>query len=233
MARTTPQRRLGVIVPSSNTVVEDAMRAHMPDAVALHVSRFHVVTISDGRQSRAQFEQDAMLAAAAALADAKVDHILWAGTAASWLGEAHDRTFVEAVREQLGLPATTAVTAIRRRLAALGVRRIGLVTPYVADLEARIIANFAGLGLETAASERLDITINTAYAQVDEVTLTAMVDRVAAAGPEAIVILCTNLAGDRVARLATQRLGIPVLDSVEVAFADALHFLSGSNGPHV
>lgn len=228
MAGRASRHRLGVIVPSSNTVVEDAMRSIVPTEIGLHVARFRVVTISAEPASRAQFEQAGMLAAAESLAEARVDHILWAGTAASWLGAAHDRAFIDAIRERFSLPATTAVTALRQRIASLGARRIGLVTPYVADLEARIIANFAAEGLETVASARLDLTVNTDYAAVGEATIEGMVNDVARAGPDAIVIVCTNLAGVAVAQAATGRLGLPVLDSVAVAFEEAVNALRGT-----
>ena len=38
--------------------------------------------------------------------------------------------------------------ALNEVLAATGVKRFGLVTPYIAPVQARIIANYAALGIE-------------------------------------------------------------------------------------
>jgi len=80
--------RLGFLTPSSNTVLEPlstAMVAEMP-GVTLHFSRFRVIEIALSGAATAQFDDAAVLQAAALLADARVDAIAWSGTSASWLG---------------------------------------------------------------------------------------------------------------------------------------------------
>ena len=81
-------RRLGVLVPSSNTVVELETAKLLPEdgSVTMHVSRLRVVSIASDDGSLAQFAADKVVAAAELLADAEVETILWNGTAASWLG---------------------------------------------------------------------------------------------------------------------------------------------------
>ena len=123
--------RIGLLIPSSNTVVEpEATRLISQDeSVSLHFSRLPVTTISADSASTRQFEMEAMLQAALLLADAKVDRIAWAGTAASWLGTERDEEFVRALESRCGIAATTSVIAINRRLVKTGARRLGLVTP--------------------------------------------------------------------------------------------------------
>ena len=212
-------KRLGMLVPSSNTVVEPAVAKLLPadGPVRTHVSRIGVVTISADERSLGQFTVGQFTAASTLLADAEVDLILWNGTAASWLGFDWDQRIVEAIERQTMTRATTAVMAINTRLAQIGAKRIGLVTPYVAALEARIAENYAAAGIDVVAAERLDLTVNTDYAAVPPDRIAAMCRRVAAARPEAIVIMCTNLAGAPVAEPLSQELGIPVIDSVRAA----------------
>jgi maleate isomerase len=223
----TRPRRLGVIAPSSNTVLEPESQRLLPadGSVTMHVSRLRVTHIAADEASRAQFEFEAMLEAARQLADARVDLVLWSGTAASWLGFGRDERLVAAIEAETGIPATTALLAVNRALARLGARRIGLVTPYVAALEAAIVDNYAAAGIETVRSRRLDLTVNTDYAEVTPSAIAAMVRDVAAAGPDAVVIMCTNLAGSSVAPALAAETGVPVVDSVRVAVEDALERL--------
>ena len=138
-----------------------------------------------------------------------------------------------AVEQRTGIRTTTAVIAINTELERLGARRIGLVTPYVEALEAAIAANYASIGIDIIAASRLDLTRNTDYAAVGPDTLRTMVRAVAESKPDAIVIMCTNLAGSDLAEPLSRELGIPVLDSVRVAVAHALEAMTSSyHGPH-
>jgi maleate isomerase len=224
------RRRLGIIAPSSNTVLEPQTARLLPadGSVTMHVARFRVTRIAADPDSTAQFEFEAMLDAARQLADARVDLILWSGTAASWLGFARDERLTSAIAADTGIPATTALLAVNAELARLGARSIGLVTPYVEALETAIVANYAGIGIETKARRRLDLTVNTDYADVTEDSIAAMVRAVAATGPDAVVIMCTNLAGATIAPDLEADLGVPVIDSVRAAVEHALDLISGA-----
>lgn len=220
------QRRIGIIIPSSNTVVEPATERLLRDetGVTAHFARFRVTEISDDPASRAQFEIEAVVAAASRLADAEVDAILWSGTAASWLGFAWDDTLVSAIETATGTPATTAVRAITNELRQAGAETIGLVTPYVAAIEGAIVETYREIGIKTVARERLDLTENTAYGRVDEETIAGMVRAVATGPdrPDAVIIMCTNLAGAFVAPALTEDLRLPVIDSVRAAMMAGL-----------
>src|SRR5262250_1945530 len=85
-------KRLGMITPSSNSVLEPvtcAMLAGCPGVTA-HFSRFRVTEIGLDAPALKQFDPSAMLLAADLLADAEVDAIAWNGTSASWLGIERD-----------------------------------------------------------------------------------------------------------------------------------------------
>jgi maleate isomerase len=211
--------RLGMLVPSSNTVLEPETAKLLPPdgSVTTHVSRLGVVRIAPDERSHGQFDVEQFLAASRLLSDAKVDLILWNGTAASWLGFDWDEKIAAAIERDTGTRATSAVMAINQELAAIRARRIGLVTPYVATIEARIIENYASIGITVAAAERLDLTVNTAFGEVSPQRIETMVRSVATAKPDAIVIMCTNLAGASIAEPLGRELGIPVIDSVRAA----------------
>ena len=208
--------RLGMLTPSSNTLLEPttaAMLAGTPGVTA-HFARFRVTRIALAPDAQAQFDHAPILAAATLLADAHTHAIAWNGTSAAWLGFDTDHRLCRAITAATGIPATSAVLALNDALAALGARTLGLVTPYTADVQARIAANYAAAGLPVVAERHLDDPGNYSFAQHDEATVAALVRDVARARPDAIAILCTNFRGARLAPALEAELGIPILDSI-------------------
>ncbi|RAI57840.1 maleate cis-trans isomerase family protein [Roseicella frigidaeris] len=225
--------RLGMLTPSSNTVLEPltaAMLADRPGATA-HFARFRVVAIDMGAGSRAQFDLAPVLAAAGLLADAKVQAICWNGTSGAWLGLEQDRALCAAIIAETGIPATTATLALMRAFAALGARRIGLVTPYLGEVQRAIAARWAEAGLTCVAERHLEDPGNFSFADHAEPVIERLVREVAAAGPEAIAIHCTNFRGARLAPRLEAELGIPVLDSVAVSLWGAFGVAGADPAP--
>jgi maleate isomerase len=208
--------RLGVLTPSSNTALEpltSALAACVPGCSA-HFSRFRVTEISLSAQALGQFDDDKILAAAELLADAKVDVIGWSGTAAGWRGFDSDLRLVERIQMHTGIRATTAVLALNELLALHGVKRLALVTPYTADVQARIVAQYREIGIEIVAERHLGISVNHDFALVEPARLQALLREVAAARPQAIATYCTNLRAAHLATAIEAELDITLLDTV-------------------
>lgn len=210
--------RLGMLTPSSNTALEpitSAMLAGLPEVTA-HFGRFKVTEIALSAQSRQQFDDSEILRAAELLAHAKVDVIAWNGTSASWLGFDRDERLCERITAATGIRAATTTLAYREILKLAGSKRIGLVTPYTDDVQAKIIANWGGSGLAVAAERHLGITDNFAFAEIQEATIERMIREVAAEGCDSAVILCTNMRGAALAQRLEAELDLTLFDSVAV-----------------
>ncbi|AHL75337.1 Asp/Glu/hydantoin racemase [Stutzerimonas stutzeri] len=216
--------RLGILTPSSNTSLEpltQALVSGLPN-VSVHFARFSVTQIALSPDALGQFQQTHILNAAKLLADAHVDAIGWSGTSAGWLGFDQDEALCAAITEATGVPASTSVLALNKALDAFGIRRLGLVSPYLADVQDRIVANYAGIGIDARAESHLGIQENFAFALVDETTLDRQIGEVATAGAQAITTFCTNLyAAHRVAHWEAEH-GIPVFDTVTTVVWDML-----------
>jgi maleate isomerase len=215
---------LGMLTPSSNTVLEPVCAELLRDwpGISTHFARFRVTSIALDDRSLGQFDLAPMLDAAELLADARVRTICWNGTSASWLGLQADERLCEAITARTGIAATSSVLALIALCRRNNVNRLGLVTPYTADVQARIVATLRGAGIDCVAERRLDIADNFSFSLVSPGRLTAMIRDVAMARPDAIMVLCTNLAAAFLAPALEQETGILILDSVSAALWDSL-----------
>lgn len=216
--------RIGMLTPSSNTVLEpvtQALLAQTPEITA-HFSRFKVTEIALDPGALAQFDDSPILAAAELLAHAKVDVITWNGTSASWLGLARDEHLRERIQAATGIRASTCILSLVEILRRIGARSQALVTPYTADVQEKIIATYAAAGFTCPAERHLGIRDNFAFGLVGEAAIRAMIAQSAAGNADAVTILCTNMRGARVAAEMEVAGGPMLLDSVAVALWGSL-----------
>jgi maleate isomerase len=229
----TTRKRIGVLTPSSNTALEpltSAMVASVPGVTA-HFARFGVTEISLSDASLRQFDDSRILEAARLLADARVDVIAWSGTSASWLGFDKDEALCRRITEATGIPATTSVLALNELLAAQGARTLGLVSPYVDEVQRRIVANYASRGVEVVAERHLGISVNFEFGTVEADTLRRLLREAAEARPQALTVMCTNLAAAQLAGDLERALDIPIYDSVATVVWKALKTIGADTRP--
>src|SRR5260221_14257305 len=119
------RKRLGMLTPSSNAVLEPVTYAMLGGiaGISVHFQRFRVTEIALDVSALHQFDSSLMLPAADLLADAKVDAMAWNGTSASWLGIERDKSLCEAIKARTGKMAC--IDAVRSN----GAQRVGFVTP--------------------------------------------------------------------------------------------------------
>jgi maleate isomerase len=205
-------KRFGLLIPSSNVVIEALIQQAIDDAT-IHISRLRVLDVKLEETSRAQFELETQLIAAKLLCDAKVDAVVWGGTSASWLGMVQDLRFIDQMQQLTGVPTGSCVLEINRQLDALGARRLGMVTPYTADVADQIKLNYESLGYEIAAAAHDGGDLSNDFASISQDTIAQMIRTVAVARPDAIVIMCTNVAGAALAQKMQEEVGCPIIDS--------------------
>lgn len=225
----TTRLRLGMLTPSSNTVLEPATATMLRETpgITAHFARFRVTAINLGAGALAQFDHAPILAAAELLADARVHAICWNGTSGGWRGFDADRALCAAITDRTGIPATTATLALADALHRLGARRPGLVTPYLGDVQRAIVETLGREGFSIIAERHLDDPGNFSFAGHAPQTIAAMVRAVAAEGADAVTVFCTNFRGAEVAAALEAEAGIPVLDSVALALWGAIHAAGG------
>lgn len=227
--------RLGMLTPSSNTVVEpvtSAIVAALP-GVSAHFSRLPVTEISLSQQALNQFTTATFLEAAQMLADARMHAIAWNGTSAAWKGFAQDRALCAEIANRFGVPATASMLALNLILTRTDARQFALVTPYRDDVQRAIVDNYRAEGFDVVAERHSGITENFAFSEIPPQDVAAMARAVVAetnAGPRprAVIIVCTNLNSAHLVPELERELGVPVYDSTSAVVWHALR-LAGAD----
>jgi len=218
---------LGMLTPSSNTTLEPvttAMIAGLPEASA-HFGRFRVTEIALSDKALGQFDDSEILRAAELLAHAKVGTIGWNGTSSGWLGFDADERLCRRITEATGIPACTSVLALNEIFTLTGVKRFGLVTPYLDDVQAAIVRNYARSGFECVSERHLRLRDNFSFSEVSADEIRAMVRDAAKVRPDAITIFCTNLRGAPLVEELEAETGIPIYDSIATVVWKALRLV--------
>lgn len=224
MPATLRPHRIGMIVPSSNTCLEPQTYRVLGSRtdVTVHFTRIPVTRIALDDSSDRQFDPAVMQDAARLLATADVDVIAWNGTSGSWLGSAHDQELAGGISRATGIPATTSTLAYFEAFRTFGTERIGLFTPYTEDVNQRVIASYERDGIKTVDHRALGLSDNESFARVTDDEMLPGSLELAAAAPDALVYLCTNLYGANITAEIEETTGVPVLDSVAVTLWHAL-----------
>jgi maleate isomerase len=215
--------RLGVLVPSGNSVAETELRCMLPDIITMLTTRLALRGSSAG-------ELMAMLAdlegAASLLGHAEPDAVAFHCTAVSTFaphlaGEIRDR-----ISTAIGRPAIATADAILAAFRVLGTRRVLLVTPYIEPVHRREIDFLAAHGLTVTGGSWLGVDRNTEMARIAPEAIAAQA-REAASGiaADACFISCTAIRSAGLIADLEASLGMPVITSNQVLVWYALRIL--------
>lgn len=208
-----PRRRLGVIVPSSNTVVEDDFRSRLPEDVGLHVARMllaHTTPEAERAMLGVHLRQ-----AADDLGTAHPHVVAFACTSAgALLGTDGEARLEDDLARRTGARVVSTNAAVAEALRRRGAHRVAILTAYVAELNDAIAATLATRGFEVTSIDGLGITDNYAIADIEPSALVAFAQRCVEPGScDAVFVSCTNLrAADAVEDIAAA-VGVPVVTS--------------------
>lgn len=120
------RRHFGVLILSTNTTVEIEYTRHLPATLQFHIGRC-------GKAANTPFSPSLdsdVIRQSKLLGDAKVEVITLAQTSASLFDDDYDAMVKVQMSSNAGVPAVTSAEAIGEAVRALGMKRIGIVTPY-------------------------------------------------------------------------------------------------------
>src|SRR6185312_10817646 len=209
--------KFGVIAPSTNTVVQPEFDDMRPAGVTNHFSRIHIpndpLTGDDDFTRLIETVRRELTTAIDRVMTCEPDHLIMGMSSETfWDGLDGSERLRERVEQRAGVKVTMGSDAARQALAAYGgMRRLGVVTPYMPVADEQVRRYFTDCGYEVVRLDGLKCASPVLIAHVSEAELREAIRRVDGDGVEAIVQVGTNLAMARLAGLAEFWLQKPVV----------------------
>jgi len=223
--------KIGVIVPSTNTVVEHDLNRIRPPGVTFHSGRFFVeATDLSSDEAFLYFLdliRDTIPHAVRDVMTCEPDHILMGMSAETfWGGKEGNAAFEARVREISGdLGITSGADACNAALERLGIERIACITPYQNVGDEQVHGYFTECGFDVKRVVGLKCATATSIADVPPETIVDELRKLDGDDIDAIVQCGTNLSMVEVADQAERWLGKPVLAINAVCLWHALRTL--------
>lgn len=171
----------------------------------------------------AMTESPALEAAAEQLAWARPRVITFACTTGSLVkGPGWDKVLRDRIEARTGIAATTTSTAVLAAFEALGVRRLGIATPYIDELNRREREFFEALGYEVRAIRGLGIRDDREIGAQSPETAYRLAREVDGPEVDGLFVSCTNFPTLPVIAALEADTGKPVVTSNQATVWDSL-----------
>jgi maleate isomerase len=218
--------RVGLMIPSSNTMMELDFARDLPPGTALHTARMYMEDTTPAGENR--MLDEFALPAARDLGTARPDVVVFGCTSAGALrGNDYDTELCGRISELTGAPVVSTIGAVRAAIAGAGAASIGVITPYVDELNEKIKTSIEADGTRVAAITGLGITDNFEIAEVGHDEIVAFAERAlgqlaAEASIGLVFASCTNFGAMAARPAIAGRLGLPVVTSNQAVLAAAV-----------
>lgn len=218
------KKKLGIIVPSWNTVMEYECQRLAPEGVSVHFTR--IAHTNDEEETLLHMIHE-VPALAELLAHAKLDAICFGCTGGSFVRPTMDREITDVIEQTTGIPATTTATALVEAMREMNVSRVAVASPYPKWLNERLVSFLATKGIEVVREKGLDTECPAFLPPERSKELARAVDCPEADG---IFISCTNFRALEGVEALEAELGKPVLTSNTTTMWHTLR-TAGYEGP--
>ncbi len=219
----TPNRaRIGVIVPSVNTVVEPWFSAVAPAGVTVHAARMFLDN-NLTPESLVRMDRDEGMRAVKQIMSCRPASVAYCCTASSIVqGLEYDGRLNHELNEAAGVPSFTATSAIIEALRAVGAKRIAVCSPYSKAIDDAEHEFFSAAGFEILGSAHLGIVDAFKLADPTPDDIMQLALRAWHADADATLITCLNMNSQLVIETLEQHTGKPVITSTQATLWKAL-----------
>lgn len=204
------QKRIGLIIPSSNRLAEPQFHRYAPAGVGVHFSRMRMT--GKWRTSLNELKP-ALAEVAAALSDTKPGIIVFHCTANSMEhGLAGEASLVETIRDASGCFTMTTAQAITAALDHFGIKKLVLLTPYVKQTNEHQVRYLHEAGYQVIHELGLALDSDD-YITVTPERWVEVVKQNSRPEAEGYLLSCTNTRTIEAINVLEDELGKPVITS--------------------
>lgn len=217
------KHKLGLIVPSWNTVMEYETQRMARDGTSVHSMR---ISHTADTEENVLWMGTQVPAAAKLLAHAKVDVICYGCTGGGFIkGPGYDQELCDEIKATTGIPGTTTVVGVTEALRVFGATRVCVASPYEPWLNEKLRVFLEKSGFEVLAIQGLGTQAHSTITPEQVEALVVGVDRPEA---QAIFISCTNFRTLEIIESLEKKLGKPVVTSNSASMWKMLRMIGDS-----
>lgn len=217
--------RLGLIVPGDCHVDDEFWRLAVPEAIPYVTRTLGASDVEMGRdaisETTALAEGSEIAMAARRLRDVTPAIAAYVDTSISFVrGSGGDHDIAQVIRAELSCPAVVTSTAVAAALATLEVSRMAVLSPYPADLDARLVTFFESYGVQTASVRTMQCAYPTGATSLELGRIQPeelIAEGVAAMDPsaDALFIPCTAIRALGAIDSLERSIGRPVVTAIQ------------------
>jgi maleate isomerase len=209
--------RIGLIVPSSNTVMEPDFHQQIGRTAIVSTTRIFLEEVT--REEELRMLENDLPKATDLIRTTAPDVVIFGCTSAGALGTlAHDREIGERIRQGAGAPAVTVLEAVLTQVRAIDPRKLAVFTPYTEDLTNSIASSLTEAGYPPVKAVGMGIRGNLDIGRVPPSEVIRFVEsQLKGCSPDCVFLSCTNWRSVEAIEPLQRELGMPVVTSNQAA----------------
>ena len=210
-------RHVGLIVPSSNTVMEPDFHRQIGSTAIISTTRIFLRDVT--RDEEVSMLENDLPKAIQLIRTTAPDVVVFGCTSAGSLGTAaHDRGIADQIRSGAGAPAVTVLGAVLARIRAINPRHLALFTPYTEDLTKSVASSLTEAGYAPVKAAGMGIRANLEIGSVPPHEVVRFVEsQLGDCSPDCIFLSCTNWQSIAAIDPLRSKLSVPVITSNQAA----------------
>jgi len=204
-------KRIGLIIPSANIVIEPELYRIMPKLINIHITRIPIVksSLSNIKKMNKFIEEAVQL-----LKHAQVHLMFYACVSGSFVGGIEGEIAIREKIETLSkIPTFTASMALVNTVKHFNFRKVLLLTPYPREIHLLAKKFLEENNIEVIDHKTLDINESIAIGETSLEEVYRLAKSFTNKEAESLVIFCTNLRTMGIINQLEDELGIPVITS--------------------
>lgn len=204
-------RRVGILVPSTDTTIEKELRAFVPSSISLHFTRIPLEAVTEsGLERMGQSAAEA----AKLLAEVRPDLVIYGCTSGTFLkGKRYDEALRDTLEQVTGAPAITMASAVIELLKESAISRLAVYAPYSEELCERLVSFLEEFDVQVEAVSCLGMTDDSAVGRISPEQTAGFVLTNRVTGADGVFISCGNLQAVQELRNLRSALKMPVFSS--------------------
>ena len=212
--------RIGLLVPSINTIMEPELYRTAPDGVTVHTAR--IATPREGSPEALRNMEVNSLEACRLVAQVEPHVVAYGCTSGSFFeGSAFERRIRSQLAEIAHCPVVATAGAMTAALKALGIASVSVVTPYVALTNERLKAFLAAEGIEVVSLRSFDMLDMYDHAKIQPAEVYQKARQAAQDDAEAVFISCTQVRALEVVDMLERDTGKAVISANQATMWEA------------